>query len=89
MHQPGQCGQVIHIKIIRLVQHQVAAHQAQHGCNLATTALAFSCRGQVVYGANQHGCGQQRFDSRVVRDALEQRVGLKVAVKQHMAVLVQ
>jgi hypothetical protein len=59
VHQPGERGQVGHVKVVGLVQHQVAGQQAQHGRNLAAAAQAFGGGGEVVDGADQQGRGQQ------------------------------
>ena len=50
MHQPGEGGQVGHVKVVGLVQHQVAGQQAQHGRNLAATAQAFGGGGEAAKG---------------------------------------
>ena len=80
MHQPGEGGQVGHVEIVGLVQHQIAGQQAQHGGDLAAPAQAFGGRGEVVHGAHQQGCGNQRAGFGVVGQALQQRV-LVVALK--------
>ena len=88
MHQPGEGGQVGHVEIVRLVQHQIAGEQAQHGRDLAAPAQAFGGGGEVVHGADQQGRGNERAGFGVVGQALQQRV-LVVALKQHGACFVQ
>ena len=88
MHQAGEGGQVGHIKVVGLVQHQVAGQQAQHGRNLAATAQAFGGGGEVVYGADQQGRGNEGVGFGVVGQALQQRV-LAVAFVEHGACFVQ
>ena len=86
MHQPGEGGQIGQVEVVGLVQHQVAAHQAQHGGNLAATALAFGGGGEVVDGADQQRGHQQFGGLWVVQHALQHGVGFVVAFKHHMAV---
>jgi uncharacterized protein YcfJ len=60
MHQPGEGGQVGHVEVVGLVQHQVARQQAQHGRDLAAAAQAFGGGGEVIHGADQQRRGNQR-----------------------------
>ena len=89
VHQAGEGGQVGQVKVIGLVQHQVTTQQAQHGCNLAATALALGGGGQVVNGADQQRGGQQRPHLRVGHGAAQQRVFVFLALKGDVAVFVQ
>ena len=74
MHQACQRGQVGDVEVVGLVQHQVAAHQAQHGRDLAAAALAFGGGRQVVDGADQHGASQQFAHVGVGHGTAQQRV---------------
>ena len=79
MHQPTERGQVAKVKVVGFVQHQVAAHKPQHGCDLAAAALAFGGGDQVVNGADQYRSCQQLAHLGVTRDARKQRVRVFVA----------
>ena len=90
MHQAGERGQVVDVEIVGLVQHQVTAHQPQHGGNLAATALAFGGGRQVVDGAYQNRRGQQLVHLRVVHHPAQQGVGVVVAFNEvNAAVFIQ
>ena len=86
MHEAGQRRQVVDVEIVRLVEHEVAAHQAQHRCDLAPAALAFGRGRQVVDGANEHRRGQQCAHLRVVHDPPQQRVGVVIAFEDDVTV---
>ncbi|MNI88585.1 hypothetical protein D3C73_1458980 [compost metagenome] len=53
MNQTGQRRQVGEIEVIGLVQHQIAAHQAQHWRDLPSAALGLGGGSKVIYGTNQ------------------------------------
>ena len=57
MHQAGQRRQVVDVEIVGLIEHQVTAHQPQHGRNLAAAAFAFGGGRQMVDGADQQRRG--------------------------------
>ena len=88
MHQPRQRGQVGHVEIVRLVQHQVAGHEAQHGRDLAAAAQALGGGRQMVHGASQHGRGNQRANLGIVGQTLQQRMPV-VAFEQNLPAFVE
>ena len=82
VHQARQRRQVGQVEIIEFVQHKIAAHEAQHRCDLPTGALAFRGRHQVVNRADKHRRGKQRTDSRIVHRLAEQAMlGIGTFVK--------
>ena len=88
MHKPRQRGQVGHVEIVRLVQHQVAGHEPQHGRDLAAAAQALGGGRQVVYGASQHGRGNQRANLGIVGQTLQQRMPV-VAFEQNLPAFIE
>ena len=87
MHQARQGRQVGDIEIVRLVEHQVAAHQAQHGRYLSPAALTLGGRGQVVDGADQYRRDQQGAHLGFVDHLVEQRMGVHIAVEAYMTIV--
>ena len=87
-HKPRQRGQVGHVEIVRLVQHQVAGHEPQHGRDLAAAAQALGGGRQVVYGASQHGRGNQRANLGIVGQTLQQRMPV-VAFEQNLPAFIE
>lgn len=53
MHQAREGGQIVQVKVIEFVKHQISTHQAQHRGNLAACALCFGGGHEVVNSADQ------------------------------------
>ena len=87
VHQPGQCGQVVDVEVIGLVQHQIAAHQTQHRRDLPAAPLALGGGHQMVDGAHQQRRQQHRTHRRITHRALQQRMGIDVALEADVAAL--
>ena len=66
MNEAGEGREIVDVEVVGFVEHQVAAHQAQHGCDLPATALALGGRDQVIDGADEQRCGEQLVDPWIV-----------------------
>ena len=86
MHQTAERRQVLHSEIVRLVEHQIGTHQAQHGWNLVTAARAFGGGHQVIDGAHQNGRVEQFAGWLVFAQPAVQRTILQAAVVENLVV---
>ena len=66
----------------------VAGHEPQHGRDLAAAAQALGGGRQVVYGASQHGRGNQRANLGIVGQTLQQRMPV-VAFEQNLPAFIE
>jgi hypothetical protein len=89
VHQPGECGQVVQVEVVGLVEHQITAHQAQQRRDLPAAAVALGGRHQVVDGADEHRGLHQLAKRGVLERRLQERVAVGRAFELHRPGFVQ
>ncbi len=85
--QARQRGEVVQVEVVHLVEHEVAAEQAQHGGDLAPTAEPVGGGHEVIHGAGEDRGGDQRAHTRVMGELAQQGMVAEIALEIDVGVL--